>query len=193
MFPGRLFLMAHVQSRAGFPSRRSPWPLVSSALREGEASDVACDFFMKWFNTRRPCWKLVKGALELRRGIERPLSPAALLDGSVTGVVLFDKSVAAVKVTAPRTACGFEGLARWSVRVSLTYSFSIRVVCHLAVIPWRNDNELSGVKPAGTNGENINNGAMFRMALSNFDGAIMRSRVRPVHTRKITIKVRFYI
>lgn len=50
--------------------------------------------------------------LELRLGIERPLSPAALLDGSVTRVVLFDKSVAAVKVTAPQTACGFEGLER---------------------------------------------------------------------------------
>lgn len=50
--------------------------------------------------------------LELRSGIERPLSPAALLDRSVTGAVLFDESVAVVKVPAVQTTCGFEGLER---------------------------------------------------------------------------------
>lgn len=38
--------------------------------------------------------------LELHWGIDRPLSPAALLDGSVTGAVLFDESVVVVKVAA---------------------------------------------------------------------------------------------
>lgn len=50
--------------------------------------------------------------LRLRSGIERPLSPAALLDRSVTGAVLFDKSVAVVKVSALQTTCGFEGFER---------------------------------------------------------------------------------
>lgn len=50
--------------------------------------------------------------LELHSGIEWPLSPAVLLDGSVSGPVLFDKSVAVVKVPALQTTCGFEGLER---------------------------------------------------------------------------------
>lgn len=50
--------------------------------------------------------------LELHSGIEKPLSPAALLVGSVSGAVLFDKSVAVVKVPALQMACGFEGFER---------------------------------------------------------------------------------
>lgn len=57
--------------------------------------------------------------------------------------------------------------------LSLTFSFSAL----LAVIPWNAD-ERSGVKPGGTNVEDVNNRDMFRMTLSKF-GAI-KTRIRLV-------------
>lgn len=59
--------------------------------------------------------------------------------------------------------------------LSLTFSFSAL----LAVIPWNAD-ERSGVKPGGTNVEDVNNKAMFRMTLSNFGGIEMQTRIRLV-------------
>lgn len=59
--------------------------------------------------------------------------------------------------------------------ISLTFSFSAL----LAVIPWNAD-ERSGVKPGRTNVDDVNNGAMFRMTLSNFGGIVMQTRIRLV-------------
>ncbi len=124
LFLGRFFPPHICSQKQVFPAtaERSPWPLISSGWSR-ERPAMWPVIFMEWFNTRQPCWKLVKGVLELHSGIERPLSPAALLDGSVSGAVLFDKSVAVVKVPALQMTYGFEGLEKWSVRVSLTHFF----------------------------------------------------------------------
>lgn len=61
--------------------------------------------------------------------------------------------------------------------ISLTFSFSAL----LAAIPWNAD-EGSGVKPGGTNVDDVNNGAMFRMTLSSFGGIVMQTRIRLVQS-----------
>lgn len=80
---------------------------MTCSLRKGRLA-MRPMIFMGWFNTWRPCWKLVKGALELCLETVSPLSPAALLDRSVTAAHSFGWETWSLANPALKKNCGLE-------------------------------------------------------------------------------------